>query len=337
MTTIADVAKLAGVSVATAGRVLSGRGYASPETQRCVQEAANELGYVPNNVARSLRLNRTMMIGLLIADVENSFYSVIAKNVEAVAMETGYHVVLCNSNDNPNDEQKQLSLLEGIHIDGLIVTPTGGNCQTLERMQKRGIEIVQIDRAVEGLNADAVLVDNEAGAAAAVSHLIAAGHTRIGILSGSLDVTTGKERLAGYERALRGYGIPFAPELVKAGSFRQEHAMADARALIGIDPAPTAIFAANNILAEACLLVLAASSMKVPQDMSLVAFDDTKWMGITNPPITTIRQPAAEMARTAASILLTRLQSIEAKPPDKVIYAPDLICRSSVASPFNEL
>ncbi len=191
MTTIADVAKLAGVSVATAGRVLSGRGYASPETQRCVQEAANELGYVPNNVARSLRLNRTMLIGLLIADVENSFYSVIAKNVEAVANETGYHVVLCNSNDNPDDEQQHLRLLETIHIDGLIVTPTGGNRPILERMQKKGIEIVQIDRVVDGLNADAVLVDNEAGAAAAVSLLIEAGHTRIGILSGSLEVTTG--------------------------------------------------------------------------------------------------------------------------------------------------
>ncbi len=332
MTTIADVAKLAGVSVATAGRVLSGRGYASPETQRCVQEAANELGYVPNNVARSLRLNRTMLIGLVIADVENSFYSVIAKNVESVAIETGYHVVLCNSNDNPNDEQQHLRLLEGIHIDGLIVTPTGGNCQILERMQKKGIEIVQIDRVVDGLNADAVLVDNEAGAAAAVSHLIEAGHSRIGILSGSLEVTTGKERLAGYERALREHGLPFVPELVRAGSFRQENAMTDARAVVGLNPAPTAIFAANNILAEACLLALAASGMKVPTNVSLVGFDDTKWMGLTNPPITTVRQPIAEMARKAASILLKRLQSIEMSRPATITFAPELIYRSSVAS-----
>jgi LacI family transcriptional regulator len=299
-------------------------------------EAANELGYVPNNIARSLRLNRTMLIGLLIADVENSFYSVIAKNVESVAVDAGYSVVLCNSNDNPADELKYLRLLETIHVDGMILTPTGGNRQVLERLQKKGIELVQIDRVVEGLNADAVLVDNEAGAAAGVSHLIQAGHTRIGILSGSLEVTTGKQRLAGYERALRDNCIPFVPELVKAGSFRQDHAIADARSLIGLDPAPTAIFAANNILAEACMLALSEAWLHVPKDISLVAFDDTKWMGITNPPITTVRQPVAEMAREAAKILLGRLQSAEQNQPNTVTFAPELIKRSSVTTLLRE-
>jgi len=331
MTTVIDVAKRAGVSVSTASRVLSGHGYAAAITRQRVLTAAEELGYVPNQVARSLRLNRTRMIGLLIADIENSFYSVIAKNVESVAKGAGYHVVLCNSNDDPKEEREYLDLLETMRLDGLIITPTAGNRRVLERLQRKGIAIVQIDRQVEDLRADAILVDNEAGAASAVAYLIAAGHTRIGVLSGSLEVTTGKQRLAGYKRALSEHGIPFSPELVKAGSFRKDNAMEDARALIEISPSPTAVFAANNILAEACLLVFADLGISVPQDMSLIAFDDVRWMSIKNPLITTVHQPIADMACSAAELLLRRLESKEISQPTTIIFQPELIIRSSVA------
>jgi DNA-binding LacI/PurR family transcriptional regulator len=298
-----------------------------------VLEAAKELGYVPNQIARSLRLQWTKMIGLLIADVENSFYSVIAKNVESVAKKAGYHVVLCNSNDDPDEEIEYLGLLETIQIDGLILTPTAPNRLALERLSQKGIAIVQIDRMVEGLCEDTILVDNQAGAASAVNHLIEAGHRRIGILGGSLEVTTGKQRLAGYERALREHGIPLQPELVKAGSFRRDHAIENVQALIKIHPPPTAIFAANNILAEACLLVFAGFGMTVPQDISLVAFDDTNWMSINNPPITAVHQPIADMARSAAELVLQRLQSNQAILPTTAIFQPMLIVRDSVAPP----
>lgn len=333
MTTVVDVARRAGVSASTASRVLSGRGYVSVQTRQRVLEAASELGYVPNQIARGLRLHQTRMIGLLIADVENSFYSAIAKNVESVAREAGYHVVLCNSNDDPDEEEENLNLLDMMRIDGLILTPTGQNQRALERLCQKGIAIVQIDRQVEGLQADAVLVDNEAGAASLVSLLIEAGHTRIGSLSGSLEVTTGKQRFAGYERALKQHRIPFQPELVKAGSFRQDHAMEDAYALINTRPAPTAIFAANNILAEACLLAFDDLGITVPRDMSLVAFDDTRWMSITNPSITAVRQPIAGMARCAADLLIQRMQSYDNAPPTTTVFNPILIVRDSIAPP----
>ncbi len=333
MTTVVDVARRAGVSTSTASRVLRGHGYAAVQTRDRVLEAAKELGYVPNQIARSLRLQWTKMIGLLIADVENSFYSVIAKNVESVAKKAGYHVVLCNSNDDPDEEKEYLSLLETIQIDGLILTPTAPNRRALERLCQKGIAIVQIDRMVEGLRADTILVDNEAGAASAVNHLIEAGHTRIGILSGSLEVTTGQQRLAGYERALREHGIPLQPELVRAGSFRRDHAIEDVHALIKTRPAPTAIFAANNILAEACLLVFADLGITVPRDMSLVTFDDTNWMSINNPPITTVHQPIADMARSAAELVLQRIQGNQANLPNTAIFHPILIVRDSVAPP----
>ncbi len=332
MVTVANVAQRAGVSPATAARVLSGRGYASDDARRAVLEAAKEIGYVPNHIARSLRTRRTMLAGLLIGDVENSFYSVIAKNVERVAMEAGYHVVLCNSNDDAETESQYLKLLDGMRVDGLIITPTGRNQRHLRRLLEKGTAIVQIDRMVDGLNADAVLLDNEAGAMAAVSHLIAARHTRIGILTGPRDVLTARERLEGYERALREHGIPVRPELIRTGSFLHDHALEAATELLKSRSAPTAIFAANNVLAEGCFLALGGLGLRVPRDVSMVAFDDVPWMSMVRPQLATVRQPVADMARSAAALMLRRLRDSGPGPvPSTSVFRSELVVRGSVA------
>jgi LacI family transcriptional regulator, galactose operon repressor len=329
--TVADVARKAGVSVSTAARVLSGSGYASERTRRLVLEAAKELGYVPNQIARSLRTRRTRMIGLLIGDVENFFYSAIAKHVESVAKEAGYHVVLCNSDDDPQNEREYLQLLEGMHVDAVIVTPTPKNRRHLARLMERDIVIVQVDRRVEGLSADAIVVDNEAGAASAVTHLVEAGHERIGMLMGELGVQTADQRLAGYKRALKEHGIPIRQSLIKGSSFHREHAIEDATALIHSKPAPTAIFAANNILAEGALIALDQQGMRVPRDVSLVAFDDVHWMSMVEPPLTTVRQPVADMARSAAELVLRRLGEGRRARPSTMVFRTELVERASVA------
>lgn len=331
MATVADVAREAGVSVSTAARVLSGTGYAAEDTRRVVLEAARDLGYVPNQIARSLRTRQTRMVGLLIGDVENSFYSVIAKNVESVAKDSGYHVVLCNGDDEPAVEREYLKLLEGMHVDALIVTPTSKNRRHLVRLMEAGIVIVQVDRRVEGLEADAILVDNEAGAASAVGHLVDAGHTRIGILAGEPDVTTAIQRLAGYKRALQERGIAIRPSLIKPGSFHRDHAIEDATDLIRARPTPTAILAANNILAEGAMIALEQQGLRVPRDMSLVAFDDVQWMSMVDPPLTTVRQPVADMARSAAELALRRLREGRDGPPSVVVFRTELIERASVS------
>jgi LacI family transcriptional regulator len=331
--TVADVARAAGVSVSTAARVLSGNGYASEGTRRVVLEAARDLGYVPNQIARSLRTKQTRLVGLLISDVENSFYSVIARNVESATKDAGYHIVLCNSDDDPKIEREYLQLLEGMHVDALIVTPTSKNRRYLARFIQDGIVVVQVDRRIEGLQADAVLVDNEAGAASAVSHLVDAGHTRIGILTGELEVSTASQRLAGYERALTEHRIPIKPSLVRSGSFHRDHAIEDATALIRAKPAPTAIFAANNILAEATLIALDQLRLRVPRDVSVVAFDDIQWMDMVEPPLTTVRQPVADIARSAAELALQRLRDGFEGRPSTVTFRTELVQRGSVASP----
>ena len=330
MARIADVAKEAGVSVSTAARVLSGRGYAAEETRRLVLEAAKDLGYVPNQIARSLRTRQTKMVGLLIGDVENSFYSVIAKNVESVAKDAGYHVVLCNSDDDPEIEREYLKLLEAMRVDALVVTPTSKNRRYLARLLDKGLVIVQVDRRVDGLAADAILVDNESGAASAVSHLIEAGHSEIGILTGELAVPTARQRLAGYERALKEHGLPIREELVKTGSFHREHAIEDATDLIRARPAPTAIFAANNILAEASLIALGQHGLRVPRDVSIVAFDDVQWMSMVEPSMTAVRQPIADMARSAAELVLRRLREGREGLPSTIVFRTQLVERNSV-------
>jgi LacI family transcriptional regulator len=332
MATITDVAKEAGVSVSTAARVLSGRGYAADGTRRVVMEAARSLGYVPNQIARSLRTRRSRMIGLLIGDVENSFYSAIAKQVESVAKEAGYHVVLCNSNDDPQVEREYLMLLDGMQIDGLIVTPSSKNRRYLAQLVQKGIVIIQVDRRVERLAADAILVDNEAGAHSAVAHLIEAGHEAIGILTGDLEVATARQRLAGYKRALKEHGIVLRERLIKAGSFHRDHAIEDATDLIRVRPSPTAIFAANNILAEATLMALGEQGMSVPKDMSVIAFDDVQWMGMVDPPLTTVRQPVADLGRSAAELMFRRLEEPDQAAPGTVLFRTELLERGSVAS-----
>ena len=228
-------------------------------------------------------------------------------------------------------EREYLALLDGMRIDGLIVTPTLRNKTALGRLLQKDIAIVQVDRKVGGLSADAILVDNEEGAHAAVRHLIAAGHSNIGILPGDLDVPTARQRLAGYERALKEAGIPIREELKKPGSFHRDHAIEDATELIGAHPSPTAIFAANNILAEASLMVLAELDLKVPRDMSLVAFDDVQWMGMVNPPVTAVRQPVADMARGAAELMLRRLREDGEQQPSTIVFRTELLERGSVA------
>lgn len=332
MPTIADVAVRAGVSVATAGRVLSGNGYAGRDTRAKVLLAAEELGYVPNQAARSLRQGRTRLVGLLIADMENPFYSMIAKNVEYALKSAGYHLVLCNDNDDRDEERENLLILERMGVDGLIVVPTGRNRTELERLQEKGIQIVQIDRYVPGLRCDGVVAENERVSAAAVSHLIESGHTSIGVLAGPSHLTTAKQRLLGYERALREHGIPFRPELVRTGSFTHDHAVADATELLGASPRPTAIFATNNVLAEACVTALRERGLSIPSQMSLLAFDDLPWMSLTHPPLSTVRQPVAEMARMAAELVVQRIES-NAGRPNRMTFTAELVLRGSTAPP----
>ena len=332
MATVDDIAKRAGVSPSSVSRVLNGRGYASEAMRRRVIGAAQDLGYTPNRVAQSLRLKQTRILGLIIADVENAFYSQIAKGVEAVAKEAGYYVVLCNTSDDPREEDHYLGLLASLQVDGLVITPTARNGSRLKGLLSGGMRIVQVDRRVAGLKSDAVLVDNVGGAYELVRHLLAHGHSRIGVLAGSTEVTTGHDRLEGYKRALREANLEVDAALVMAGSFRREAAKEAVQCLLGVSPRPTAILAANNVLAEVCLQTLSEFQLRVPEDISLVAFDDPLWMRLVNPPLTAMAQPTTQMAQVASDLLLRRLREATPTEPVTIVLEPKLRLGASVAT-----
>lgn len=231
MITINDIANRTGVAPSTVSRVLSGNGYSGKKTRDLVLRTADDLAYTPNRVAQSLRLNQTKTLGLVIADVENSFYSRIAKTVETVAKGSGFHVVLCNSNDDPGEERDCLELLVDLRVDGILITPTGKNAAFLRSLLSRGIKIVQLDRQVSKLRCDSVVVNNRKGAEAAVEHLILQGHRRIGLLAGETHVTTGRQRLEGYRLALMKHRIPFDPGFVRESNFLRETALGAAQSL----------------------------------------------------------------------------------------------------------
>jgi len=332
MARLRDVAKHAGVSVSTASRVLTGDGYASKDARDRVLSSARTLGYSPNHVARSLRLQRTQTIGLLVADLENFFYSQIARGVADAARERNFHVVLATTDEDPREEVRQLKLLRRLRVDGVIVTPTGANHTTIEEELGLGaMPLVQVDRRIPDLECDSVLVDNVGGARRAVRHLLALGHRRIGILAGDQRVTTGHERLRGFREELEAHGLPPDESLIRATAFTRNAAVGSATSLLSVGPRPTAIITANNILCEGAVRAIGALGLDVPGDISIMSFDDTPWMSLLPAPISVVDQPAREMGSTAAALLFDRIDNPNVTGIREVVLHPTLHLRASVA------
>jgi LacI family transcriptional regulator len=332
MARLRDVAESAGVSVSTASRVLTGDGYASKHARHRVLTAARRLGYSPNHVARSLRLQRTETIGLLIADLENFFYSQVARGVADVARERNFHVVLATTDEDPREEVRQLNLLQRLRVDGVIVTPTGADHTAVEDELGLGsMPLVQVDRRIPGLECDSVLVDNVGGARRAVRHLLELGHRRIGILAGDQRVTTGQDRLRGFLEEMKAHGLPRDESLIRATAFTRDAAMGSATSLLSAGPRPTAIITASNILCEGAVRAIAALGLEVPADISIMSFDDTPWMSLLPAPISVVDQPAREMGSTAAAMLFDRIDNPDGVGIREVVLHPTLHLRASVA------
>jgi LacI family transcriptional regulator len=330
--TIRDVAALADVSVATASRALSGHGYVSSEVKQRVHDAARELGYKPHALARSLRLQRTNTVGLMIADIVNPFYAYLADGVLDCAKPLGYHVILCAHNEDPDMEQEYLEVLMQERADGIIAVPTGQNLSLWREVIDLGTRLVFVDREVAGISdADLVLVDNVKGAYDATVHLISLGHRRIGIITGPTSTTTGNGRLRGYCNALEEAQIPVDQDLVQIGTFMRESGRQAAHRLLSMDEPPTAIFAANNVLGEASLFVIRERGLRIPEDISLILFDDVPWASLTTPTISVVAQPEHSLGFVGMERLIRRLQETDKaeNASTKTVLQPELIIRES--------
>lgn len=331
MATMADVAARAGVSVATVSRALSGdpKRVSAPVLQRII-DAADELEYIPNNLARNMRSGRARILGLIISDIGNPFFTAAARGVEDVAQRHGYSLVLSNTDENPDRESASLSVMAAERAAGVIIATTNENGVALRRFHDMGMAIVAIDRHIADFPTDAVVVDNESASHEAVTHLVRLGHRRIALVGGPANADTARQRSRGYERALREARIPVEPDLVCRGDFRESAGLTMTRRLLELPEPPTAIFAVNNLMTIGVLEALREGGIEVPARISVVGFDDIPTAELLDPPLTVVEQPTYHVGARAAELLIRRLRDPDAAVQEVVLSAR-LIVRGSTA------
>jgi DNA-binding LacI/PurR family transcriptional regulator len=331
-----EVAALARVSASTVSHVLNGTRSVSESTRRRVLVAIDELGYRQNLLAKSLKTQRTFSIGLLISDIQNPFFTSVVRGVEDVALRRGYHLFLCNTDEDPAREDEYVTELSKKRVDGLIVASAAPRHNDAERLQAGNIPFVFMDREVEGVDADAVRVDNRLGMRLIAEHLVELGHERIGMVSGPLDRASGFERYRGLKAALAELKVDLDDTLVRFGDFRTASGREGASDLLQHSPSPTALIVANNQMTLGALLVIQEMELKIPGDISIVGFDDPEWAPLVSPPLTTLAQPTYEMGVKAAQMLLDRIGEEREDPKRRLLLKPWLIIRSSTAPPASE-
>ena len=326
MPTINDVARHAGVSPITVSRVINNSGYISPKTRERVQAAIDELGYVPNIIARSLRSKRTNTLALVITDITNPFFTSLARGVEDTASDAGFNVIFCNTDESIEKEEKYVSLLLQKQVDGILLVPANSASLSIELIQEQDTPVVILDRKVFNVNVDVVRCDSEASAYQLTRLLIQEGHTSIANLSGPKEVSTAEDRVRGYWCAMSEAGLA-NPDLVFYGSYTQASGYENARRAMALSPRPTAFFTGNNFIAIGALKALQEAGLKMPDDFSLVTFDDLPLSIMLEPMLTVARQPAYEMGCRGTQLLLRRLSEDVPEKCTEVLLPIEIVLR----------
>jgi LacI family transcriptional regulator len=335
--TILDVARRAAVSKSTVSNVIRGVSNVSPETRKRVLDAVAEIGYRPNALARDLVRRRTSTLGLVVGDLANPFYSELAKLVEQHASASGYGVMICNTDGRPESEQRRIGLLLEQRVAGIVMLQFSGDTDVLAAVLRRGVPVVVVSCYEE--TADCVAVDDERGAELAVAHLLELGHRRIAyVSSATVEPNTDDARRGGYERTLRRAGVEPSPELVLELApppwvENDEENPARLAAFLDGDDGPTALFVSNDLVAIEAIDALDGLGVRVPDDVSVVGFDDIAMAGLARLSLTTVAQPRDALARIGAELLVERMESGEDGPPRQVRLDPTLVRRRSTAAP----
>jgi LacI family transcriptional regulator len=327
---LVDVAKRANVSISTVSRTITQSGTISEETQEVVRRAMRELGYKPNRVARRLRAQggKRHLIGLIIPNIQNSFFADLARGVEDVAYKNNYAVMLCNYDEDPKKELFYLDVMQAEQVDGIILPPAHEEDADVQRVRQSGIPVVCVDRSLTDPTIDKVEVDNAQGAFEAVQHLIVRGHRRIGLISGPGDTSTGRERLEGYRRAHAQAGLEVDENLIRFGDYKQQSGREISDALLSLPQAPTALFACNNLMMIGALETIFARGLKIPKQVAIIGYDDLPLAAVFDPPLTVVQQPAYEVGQRAAELLLKRLEDPSCSIGN-LRLSPKLIIRNS--------
>lgn len=327
---IKDVAQHVGVSSATVSRVISNHAGVRPDVRTRVLAAMEELGYQPNRVARSLRVQRSHIIGLIISDIQNPFFIALVRAVEDMAYQHHFAVFLCNTDEDVEKEKLYIDLMRAERVAGVIISPSLEQDDPCKKLIETQVPVVVIDRKILDVAVDSVTVDNVQGAYTLIDHLIKDGHQRIGAVLGISTTTTGRERMTGYRQALAAHNLPFLPDIVRIGMPKDHVGYALTKELLALPVPPTALFTGNNLLTVGALRAIQEHELRIPDDIALVAFDGIAWMSIFQPELTRMEQPTYAIGQTAASLLLARIAD-KSHPVQQIILQPSLIVRQSCA------
>jgi LacI family transcriptional regulator len=354
--TIAEVAKRAGVSTATAGRVLGGYGYSRQEIKEKVKQAAEDLGYRPNLLARGLITGKTKTIGVVAGDIQSPFYASILRGVSDVTRAAGFGILLTNSDEQIDRELEAVQLLREKQVDGLIIAPSDlVRSLHLQAAVRDGCPVVLIDRVVRDLNADAVCIDNHSASRDCVTRLIDAGHRRIGLVAelerweggnirdflaaaaagriNSSSLFPSWQRLYGYLEAMHAADIAVDLDMVgRVGVYSADGARKETQRLLQRPDRPTALFTADGLMSAAAMEVITSLDLQIPRDLSLICFDDLDWMRFIKPGIAAVVQPLIEMGEAAGQLMLDRIAGDESEPK-RLALQPKFAPRGSIAAP----
>ncbi len=325
--TIKDVAKKAGVSSATVSRVLSNQENVREEVRIRVRQAVEDLRYQPSHVARSFRTNRSRIIGLIVSDIVNPFYTSLVRSIEDAASKNGFAVFLCNTDEDLQKEEIYVDFMIGERVAGVLLSPVCEEKSSVKKLLDTGIPVVCMDRKVKGIETDTVMVDNVSGTYGAVEHLLKLGHHRIGAMVGSR-TTTGREREEGYRKALADYSIPIDESLLQRGSPKESVGREMTKQLLSLADRPTALFCGNNLLTVGALGEIFSQGLKVPGDIAIAGFDDLEWYSLVEPTITAVRQPIHEYGQSAINLLFSRIDGLST-PKQSIVLSTELFVRCS--------
>jgi LacI family transcriptional regulator len=321
--TIRDVAAAARVSPATVSRVLNGKVEVAEELRDRVLSSVAELGYRPNGLARSLRTRATMVLGVVISDVTNPFFTAMVRGIEDHAQAAGYSVVLANSDEDLDKERRYLEVAAAEQMAGVVLSPASSKRTDTSVLSRHGLPFVTVDRQLPHADVDTVIINNHLAARQATAHLVEQGCRRIAFISGPSVTSTGERRLAGYRAALRAAGLENGPDLVKRANFRVEGGYRATRELLAGRKRPDGLLVSNNLMALGSLQALQESSIEIPEDIAFASFDGISWARTLRPTLTVVEQPTYEIGRRAAELLLARIAG-DTGPAQKVVLPAEL-------------
>ncbi|MEV8034676.1 LacI family DNA-binding transcriptional regulator [Streptomyces sp. NPDC086182] len=343
MATMIDVARRAGVSIATVSHVLNDTRPVLPGTRQAVLDAIDELGYTPNTLARSLVTSRTRSVGLAVSATSNPHFTEIFQGVEARTLEHGYGLLLADPHDDPGHERKVVRLLHERRVDGMIIAPSATPDALVRYLGQHDVPTVFLDRLVDppagsDFRHDQVCAENTGPMASLVTHLAERGHRRIGLVAGLPGLSTTAERMTGYRHGLAHAGLPYDERLVAHGDSRAETAEEATHRLLSLGAPPGALVTADNAMTVGALRALRDRGLSVPDDIALCCFDDFSWADLFTPRLTVIAQPGRELGATAVRLLLERmasprLESRTVRLPSAFVHRTSCGCPESAGHP----